>query len=165
MHSLPIVLAMIFAATMGLSLARADDTPSIPANAWESHPEGIALAVMLTSRMDHGTKKYSILVYTKNTSQASIYYQGPDGFHLEMEIFYYDHDKPIPLRDYSPESGSRIIPPEIQPGETLLRKVDLNPDELALIQAHPVKCRAIIADRTFRNVAVDSSPKILIAVP
>jgi hypothetical protein len=130
---------------MGFSGAFADDHPHIPANAWEQHPEGIALAMILTTQMENGVQKSTIQVYVKNTSNVVKSYFGPNHFDgMGVIILYVKNNESVSLRDYSPEEGSKKMRPQIKPGQILSQTVDLSPDELALIKAYPVKCHVAL---------------------
>ena len=144
--------------------------PQIPDSAWEQHPEGIAVAMTFSSHNENNVQKNVITIYMKNTSNLSAYYVGTEGFHREVALFLVDKaGEETPLRDYSPQPGSKILAPEIKPGETLSRTVDLSPEEMALIKGHPIKCRLnflnISENKIVKHYAVKSTPKVLIADP
>jgi hypothetical protein len=120
---------------------------AIPESAWEQHPEGLALALFLKTTTVEGQEKDTIRVFMKNTSTTLKRYVGPDLYNVAVEIFYENNEgKQVPLRDYSPPSGTPLPPPEIKPGAIFLRTVDLTPDELTLIKTHRISAHISITD-------------------
>lgn len=159
------LLAIIFATTMVLSIASADDKPNDPASSWEQHPEGIALTVTLTSIAEKSPPKNSIQIYIKNTSESAktLYGHGTG----EVRIFYTDdHNAQIPLRAYNGDLLSPKGNTVLQMGATLGKTISLAPSELALIKTHPVKCAFGIYDETLKKgYIIESSPRILVNEP
>jgi len=165
--------AILFVMSMVISTAPADDKPNIPASAWEQHPEGVALAMILVTQTENGTQKGAIKVYVKNTSSGIKYL--PDNINdWAVQIFYIDNKgKHVPLRDYSAEQRPRTFTmpamPDsrlYQPGEIGIRTIDLSPSELAVVKKYPVICHFYFGDvQIGRFNPIESSPKMLIASP
>ncbi len=165
MNQIPVFIALLLFVFAPLSAQS-----NIPTSAWEQHPEGVALAMTSTTNTDNGAQKGAISVYIKNTSDLTKYYKGPDGFNLDMQIFYMDdHGEQIPLRDYNWRGCSSTLSPAIKPGKILSRTVDLNPNEFALIQGRLIKCRVcifVIADSKIQQrYLIESLPRKLISAP
>lgn len=147
------------------------NAPHIPASSWEQHPQGIALAVTLANRTHNGSQKHYVVVYIKNTSASDKYFSEMNDI-SRLELSYVnDSGAEVPLRTYNYDHPDGIVlmnvpPYAIKPGEILSRKIELTPDELALVKAHPVQCSFFISDQQVdKGYKVESAPKMLISEP
>src|ERR1700683_5337235 len=96
-------LAIIFVMNIVISNATANEMsfcqPDFPASLWEQHPEGIALAMTLSTRTENGVESNAIHVYIKNTSPTVKDFP-PRGSDWGIEIYYIDgHGAQVPLHD------------------------------------------------------------------
>ena len=135
-------------------------TPDIPGSAWEQHPEGVALNVSLGASAVKNATGRTITVQIKNTTNANIYYLGWD-----EPVFIVTPTGEVALRD-NLFHGSRIRPPAIKPGETVVRTVDLSPEEMARIKGKPVECHLRFYNISDSNIPkyteIHSLPKIIV---
>ena len=159
-------LAMVvFAMALSIfteTLAQSNGQLNIPAALWEQHPEGIALALFLSTQ---DVQKKAIQVYIQNTSNTDKYLI-VSGIDSGIQIYYIDATgAQVPLHNYSDNMLNRKSS-LIKPGETLTRRILLTPDELVLIQTHPIKCNFIIHDpATEKYSKIESTPKMLASGP
>jgi len=166
----PILLCVAFSLCGSVSaLAQ----PAIPASSWEQHPEGFALAVILTKRIDNERSISSIEVYFKNIGKKDFFTSLPEPIPTPFQVFYLNDSKVLtPLRDYNPNPGppptveASVMPLEIKPGETVSGAIDITPNELALIRGRHVVCKVSISDHENGGYKlIESSPKILVTAP
>ena len=147
---------------------KAGDQPDVPANAWEQHEEGVSTAIILVSMTEDGKKKSAIKVYIKNTANTEKYLPG-DVNDSALQIFYVaSNGNHVPLRDYTKKAPlvfSMSAMPDsrrYEAGEVRVKTIDLTPNELALVEAHPIFCRFRISDLEVGGYKmIESSPRQL----
>jgi hypothetical protein len=163
-----VLLASILALNLTPSFLRANAQSDMLANAWEHHAEGVSVAMFLVSRMENGAKKSSIKVYIKNTADTKKYLPN-DVNDSALQIFYVNSNgSHVPLRDYTPKIPSVVSMPAMpdsrryESGEVEVKTIDLTPDELALVETHPIFCRFRISDQEVGGYqSIESSPRQL----
>jgi len=131
--------------------------PEIPASAWEQHPEGVAVAMLLSAPPE----KAALNVYTKNVSETDkLLYSRTDA---EIRIYYINDAKArIPLRacddDPLSYSGNYII----KKGQVHSETITLTSDESAAVRAHPVSCSFGVYDMILKKgFMISSAPNLL----
>jgi hypothetical protein len=170
MNSFVKSLAILFAANMVFSAAVADNQTNLPAGAWEQHPEGIALALRLTTTTHPAGQANAISISIKNISKTPKQFSR---FAAEsgIQIFYLKKPgAPIPLGTDSVLIYHAAIydsgPVAILPNATLVRVVKLTSKELVSVKSYPVKCIIRISDPTEKkDYKIESSPKMLVNGP
>ena len=140
----------------------------IPANAWEQHPGVIALAVIMTKRMDASGLKIHLVAHAKNTSSALIAL-GNQGDGMFAAFFYIDdHQSQVPLK--GPELDVENANPlaiGLSPGETKsVAEIDVVPGDVAQLKIHPLICTVTVYDTvTKQKSVVNSLPKMVAIQP
>jgi hypothetical protein len=160
---------LIFCGLNILVFSAAAQQPQIPANAWELHPEGVALALMLTKGRGNDAQSIYLNLYVKNTSNNPVSMMGGPAI-----FFYLDSSgKPVSLGNHAHpdqpwkdaiERNQRfkVIPP----GKIRSTGTDVTTAEVALIKTHTVQCKIILVDpATQKEVAVVGSPQLIIDTP
>ena len=139
--------------------------PQIPANAWEQHPEGVALALMLIKGIGNDSQSIYLKLYVKNTSNNPVPMMG------EPAIFFYldSSGNPVTLGHHGHpnqpwkdviESNQRLR--IISPGEIRPTGTEVTAAEVALIKTHTVHCKILlIAPATQKEVPIVGSPQLL----
>jgi hypothetical protein len=143
--------------------------PQIPDNAWQQHPEGVALALMLSKGRGNDAQSIYLNLYVKNTSNNPVSMMGGPAI-----FFYLDSSgKPVSLGNHAHpdqpwkdaiERNQRfkVIPP----GKIRSTGTDVTTAEVALIKTHTVQCKIILVDpATQKEVAVVGSPQLIIETP
>jgi hypothetical protein len=146
--------------------ATAQEEPQIPANAWEQHPEGVALALVLTKGIGNDAQSIYLKLYVKNTSNnpEAIMGRGPATFfYLDssgnpVNLGHYGHANQ-PWKDFNENSQRwRVIPP----GKITSTGTEVTAADVALIKTNTVKCKILLIDpATSKEVVVVGSPQLL----
>jgi len=147
-------------------LATAQEEPKIPANAWEQHPQGVALALMLTKGVGNDSQSIYLKLYVKNTSNIPEALMG----RASAIFFYLDSSgKPVilghhghpnqPWKDVIENNPRwRIIPP----GEIRSTGAEVTAAEVVLIKTYTIQCKILLIDpATQKEVPVVGSPQLL----
>jgi hypothetical protein len=159
MTTRPQTLAMLLAASMVISSALADDQPGIPASAWQSFPQGVAVALTLVTQGDKGSQTTRLNVYLKNISTTPMAYihGGPGARILFLdEKGAWQELHPTRWEDSVMESFYRGT---LNPGEVKVSSIDMSPKDMAIIKTHPVKCQYGVGD-----FVVETTPRLLTEV-
>ena len=115
--------------------------PDIPTSQWESHTEGIALALTLITRTGKEGSKSFLTFYIKNTSNTvkefAIY-----GSNYGFQFSSSDNNGAWhPSLNSAPFNGSGyMLSYAIKPGEIFSHEIEVSPDDLMLIKSHSIKC-------------------------
>ena len=161
---------LVFLAVLSFStFFAAAEEPPIPPSAWEQHPEGVALALVLTSGTDGGLQVSYLRLYVKNTSDtakylvtqshgvaAQFFYVGANG----NQVILGNHDHPgHPEKDLI-ESNQRLR--VILPGKIRSTGTEVTADEVALMKTQTVRCKIYINDPTTKqDVPITGAPQLL----
>ena len=146
--------------------ATAQEESQIPATAWEQHPEGVALALMLTKGIGNDAQSIYLKLYVKNTSTNPVALMG-----RASAIFYYldSNGKPVNLGHHGHPNEPwkdviegnprwRVIPP----GKIGSTGAEVTAAEVAVIKANTIKCKVLLIDpATQKQTAVVGSPQLL----
>lgn len=137
--------------------------PDASAGDWQSQPNGIELALTLTTYKTKESQKSIIKVLIKNTS-SSVKEYSLFGRDSGFQILTLDSNGVWqPLRDYNPNHGSPSgggMP--IGPGQVISRTIKLSPTELAIVKTHSVKCSFTLYEPTTNlNTTVESLPQTM----
>ena len=146
--------------------ATAQEESQIPATAWEQHPEGVALALMLTKGIGNDAQSIYLKLYVKNTSKNPEALMG-----RAWAIFFYldSSGNPVTLGHHGHpnqpwkdviESNQRLR--IISPGEIRATGAEVTAAEVTLIKTHTIQCKILLIDpATQKEVAVVGSPQLL----
>jgi hypothetical protein len=153
-------LAIAFALNVVALTATADEQLNIPANAWEQHPEGVALALILTKGIENDAQSIYLRLYVKNTSDNPVPLMGGPAV-----FFYVDGSgKTVILANNSDDNLIENFQrwKVIAPGKIRSTDIEVTTAEVAVIKANTVKCKILLLDRaTHKEVPVVGSPQLL----
>ncbi|MCE0497101.1 MAG: hypothetical protein LV481_04055 [Methylacidiphilales bacterium] len=145
---------------MAALIAKADDQPNIPASSWEQHPEGVALALMLTKGIGNDSQSIYLRLFVKNTSDNPVPLMGGPAV-----FFYLDSSgNPVNLGNNSEDDIIENFQrwKVIAPGKIRSTETEVTTAEVAVIKANTVKCKILLLDRaTHKEVPVVGSPQLL----
>lgn len=123
----------------------AGDQENIPAKQWEACPDGVSVALILTTSVANNSAEDVIKIYVKNTSNVTKGYMiatGDLGFKL---FFLNEKGQWRPLRDYDSVTTMKTRG-DIPPGQTICYPIALSSSEATLIKSHSVCCHIIVTD-------------------
>jgi hypothetical protein len=149
--------------------ATAQEESQIPATAWEQHPEGVALALMLTKGIGNDAQSIYLKLFVKNTSNSSeslaTQSRGASAlfFYLDSSgraVTLGNHDHPDqPWKDEIESNPRWRI---ILPGKIIPTGTDVTAAEVAVIKANKVKCKILLIDpATQKQTVIVGSPQLL----
>ena len=158
----PVLNYLLVALLLNVSglLATAQEESQIPAAAWEQHPEGVALALMLTKGIGNDAQSIYLRLYVKNTSDNPVPLMGGPAV-----FFYLDGSGNTVILANNAEDD--IIEnfqrwKVIAPGKIRSTDIEVTTAEVAVIKANTVKCKILLLDRaTHKEVPVVGSPELL----
>jgi len=155
-----ITLLIVTCSTWASADSGKQDTSAVN---WQLQPNGVELALTLTTYKTTETQKSIIKVLIKNTS-SSVKEYSLFGRDSGFQIFTLDSNGSWqPLRDYNPNHGSPSaggMP--IGPGQVISRTIKLSPAELAKVKTRSAKCSFTLYDpATNQNTTVESSPQTM----
>jgi hypothetical protein len=144
-----VILFSIFVAIFsGLALTKASDYEQPVVNSWEAHPEGISSALLLTSKRERGVKKWSIEIHIKSTSKNFV----ADSINSGFKLFSLNSGGTWqPLRTLPAQIEVSAASFTVKPGQEISYPIQLSPEELELVKAHPVKCSITLFDGAGSN--------------
>jgi hypothetical protein len=160
---------LLFCGLNILIFSAAAEQPQIPANAWEQHSEGVALALMLNKGTGNDVQSTYLVLYVKNTSDhlkylvtlsrgTGVLFFYVDGSGKQMILGNHDHPDDPAKDELESTTRRRTIPP----GVIVHTGTEITADEVTLIKTHPVKCKILLDDPTTSlPAAVVGSPQLL----
>ncbi len=145
------------------------DEPTIPANLWEQCRGGVAVALILKSRVEGGQQKNRLKVYIKNTSTAAKWLYLYDAA-SRLRVYYIGSSGTVvPLRNYTDHDANmddvvdfNAGPSSIGANQTVEQSIEFTPEEWTIVTSHPIKCSFSISDqKASQGYKIETTPRML----
>lgn len=168
MKSTPIIALSLFLAWTSAGIGIADNPSivqaNIPSDQWEQETNGIEVAMTLTCPAEKNIHQDTLRVYVKNISNNQFRFDSNEG-DFGVRIFYVNgNGVEVALHEYKKRSYhlSKMLPIVIDPGATLLIKINVPSNEIPLLTRNMSRCSFDISDvSSGQKYTIESSPRQL----